>query len=1057
MHLQSVAIHGFRSLRDRVIGQLSAGVTILHSADSETRGDFVEFVRTVFSQRGADVHAGLWHAGHAAGSAGEIELHSGEKLSLNAPAGARLLPDWVDDGVFREICTPGTSESARFDRLVALCRASDQRLTLEAERRQAEQGLERIRAERDGNGLSGGLVHRISELRRQQGELQGRIAALRKPAETQAARIRELEQQRAETERQLQSVASEETRLQERVCQLESVQRFRAGQNSGATAAETAESLGQWKAITALMARELSVCRRQESGQLAGEALHLLQPKAEPSGERIFSQRAAAMQLCLQQAAAVAELLQAELRSLTEAATQRPADDGLRSLADTELQSALVAAQAACDSAKMEAGRLRAVATTTAESLERLRADLQPTLTLETLDQLRAAIAELEAETAQLEEQRRRLNQSEETLRDLLVAFAERPVFSLLEVAGAAVRRATGGEVRELRWGADGSLLAAIGGHAQAVPLAEVDAAVQDLIGLVLRLSLLQLRAQSGASVPLILNGVHLHAGDSWSAGTAAMLQSFAAAGQQIVVLTESCDVPEQQGRWLDVRAFPQPLAVQQQLPSATGLQAPATAAPAVPEPVVVAAELRVTAEPQTEVAESPAPQIAEPVAAVRVVESAAEPQTAAVAATVAAPLLQLHIADDAETAGENRQAGNWLFYLEADHGVDDLAGISLGELEALRTAGVQTIRELLGHTIPELEQLIRLKGFVVPVERLQALWGQAELAARVPLLRRGDAALLFAAGIHSAEELSRLRPETVYERVTGFQRSDAGARYRRAGRLIDRQQALNWARFGQFLRSLEDVYSTRSRFGAKTISKPAVRAASRRTARGGVPSSAAEVSAATVQNTPATEENPAVPVTKKRRRRVVADSTVASRRAKRTARREQLTGEHRVERAESDGGQQVAERVGGMRFFLSRTSSVATAPSIGPRTAELLQAAGLRTVEEFLSMTPERVSEKLNSRRITPTVVRQWQAQARLMCQIPELRSVDAQILVACGIVTPEALSERRPEQVLSSVQPLADSAEGQKLLKTAGQPDLATVTAWIQWAANARPFRAA
>ena len=58
MHLQSVAIHGFRSLRDRVIGQLSAGVTILHSADSETRGDFVEFVRTVFSQRGADVHAG---------------------------------------------------------------------------------------------------------------------------------------------------------------------------------------------------------------------------------------------------------------------------------------------------------------------------------------------------------------------------------------------------------------------------------------------------------------------------------------------------------------------------------------------------------------------------------------------------------------------------------------------------------------------------------------------------------------------------------------------------------------------------------------------------------------------------------------------------------------------------------------------------------------------------------------------------------------------------------------------------------------------------------------
>ena len=78
-------------------------------------------------------------------------------------------------------------------------------------------------------------------------------------------------------------------------------------------------------------------------------------------------------------------------------------------------------------------------------------------------------------------------------------------------------------------------------------------------------------------------------------------------------------------------------------------------------------------------------------------------------------------------------------------------------------------------------------------------------------------------------------------------------------------------------------------------------------------------------------------------------------------------------------------------------------------------------------------------------------------MCQIPELRAVDSQILVACGILTPEALSERGPEQVLLSVRPLSESAEGQKLLKTAGEPDLSTVTAWIQWAANARPFRAA
>jgi predicted nuclease with TOPRIM domain len=907
--------------------------------------------------------------------------------------------------------------------LLKLCRESDQRLTLESERRQAEEGLERIRTERDGNGLSGGLIHRISELRRQQGDLQGRIAALRKPAESLAARIRALEQQRAVLLPRLATFELRLAGLQERVRQLESVQRLRARRDTAATAEETAESLGQWKAITALMAREVAVCRRQESGLLAGAALQLLQSATQVSPDNLLSQRAAVMQQCLEQGLAVTELLQAELKRLTETAGEAvQADESLRLLADTELRAALSTAETERDCCSSELQQLQAELATVEQSLECLRGDLQPALTLETLDQLRATIAELEAETTQLEEQRRQLDQAEETVSELLAALSERPVYSLLETAGAALRRATGGEVRDLSWAVDGGLLVSPGGEPAAVSLHELDAAVQDLVGLVLRLSLLQLR---GANVPLILDGVHLHAGESWSAGTAAVLESFAAAGQQILVLAESCDLPDQQGRWLEVRPFP--ALVVEQLPTE-----PESSANVAPEPPVISAE---------------------------------EPSTA-----VAAPLLQLHVGEEVESAAEeplpaevadaglvvlpqsadahDPHASNWLFYLEADHGIEDLAGISLGELEALRAAGVLTVRDLLTRTIPQLEELARLKGFVVPVERLQALWGQAELAARVPLLRRGDAALLFAAGIHTAEELSRLRPETVYERVTRFQRSESGARFRRAGRLIDRQQALNWARFGQFLRSLEDVFQTRSRFGARTGVKSAVRAAVvRPVATRGESAVVSEAGAKSAEK----------PVAKKRRRKVEVDAATETRRAKRTARRQQLAAEHRVELPESEGGQLVAERVGGMRFFLSRTSSVASAPSIGPRTAELLQAAGLRTVEEFLSMTPERVSEKLNSRRITAAIVRQWQAQARLMCQIPELRAVDSQILVACGILTPEALSERGPEQVLLSVRPLSESAEGQKLLKTAGEPDLSTVTAWIQWAANARPFRAA
>jgi hypothetical protein len=153
----------------------------------------------------------------------------------------------------------------------------------------------------------------------------------------------------------------------------------------------------------------------------------------------------------------------------------------------------------------------------------------------------------------------------------------------------------------------------------------------------------------------------------------------------------------------------------------------------------------------------------------------------------------------------------------------------------------------------------------------------------------------------------------------------------------------------------------------------------------------------------------------------------------------------------------QPVERLGGMRFYLSRTSDVVQAPSIGPRTAELLHGAGVRTIEELLSVTAERLSEKLNQKRVTSEVVRRWQVQAQLVCRIPELRGHDAQILAACGITSPELLAGRSAEELLSAMRPFLESAEGRRILRNQDGPDLQEVSEWIQWAANARPLRAA
>ena len=145
------------------------------------------------------------------------------------------------------------------------------------------------------------------------------------------------------------------------------------------------------------------------------------------------------------------------------------------------------------------------------------------------------------------------------------------------------------------------------------------------------------------------------------------------------------------------------------------------------------------------------------------------------------------------------------------------------------------------------------------------------------------------------------------------------------------------------------------------------------------------------------------------------------------------------------------------MRFFLNRTSEVEKAPSIGPRTAQMLEAIGIRTVEDFVSMAADRLAEKLSHRRITKTIIQQWQCQSKLMCQIPELRGHDAQILVACGITTPEGLAARQPKELFAVVEPFSQSKEGERIIRNGRKPDLEEVTEWIQWAANARSMRAA
>ncbi len=1099
MILRDLRLSQFRTLRNFDAAGLSAGLTVFYAAGRQDSADWVESLRQILfghsapgavdfrgrptvglSDREAEFVDGEACVEHSAGvlslrrvpaeGRDRLQVTDAQGHSVSLPSGSPLAR-WVTRDVFQDVCTPGPQEAEQFETLLAACREAGGWQSAEAELRQAMAAVEQVRRDRDGNGLSGGLIHRISQLRCQQGELQSRIAVLRKPVPDFAERIEQLQSEQTSA---LEKIRCLEVRITELDADLLAVEAESVAEISetspsavpvGRSVQALTDSLEQWRAIRSLIRRECVagledgslrsqvdetvVGLRRTMGQLEQQLQQVTEPVVETTDglesaengvssvqlmkdellalqqrledyetqlkRRQSSRTAMLMKRSLQDVSDLVSLLESELNSAA------PGESGLQvggtgtagsaNGAFAERQAALQNEYSVCQQELVQnQHRLAEIEST----IVRLQAENSVTLTLEQLDQMRANYAELETQVTLLEEQRRQLDAAEDTLLELIVRLQTRSASGLFDAASEYLRRMTAGEFSALAQDATGGLCVRLQFHTELIPVYALDQSLRWMCGLALRLALLVEQAEHAAAAPLILNHCVPQVDEPRLTAILKLLAEVAGRGQQIVLLTDAPGIERQAClKSADLRTF-------------SPTVAPVAAVAPVPEPA--AAEVAK--------AETPALQIhawVEPEVVERDGETGHEAITTQQTSAV--------IAD---------KTTNWLFYLEADYGVEELAGISLGELEALRTSGILTVEDLLTHTVPQLEEATRQRGFLVSVERLQSLRGQAELASRVPMLRRGDAALLFAAGILSADDLRRLRPETVYERVTEFQRSEAGLRYRRSGRLIDRQQALNWARFGQFSRTVAEVRESRSRFGVRTV--PVTAAKLRVATESGGPAVRPATAAAS------TETGAGTVVTKKRRRRTPEDGAVQERRARRSARREQLSNQLRVDAEVTDVREAAAvERVGGMRFFLGRTSDVKSAPSIGPRTAELFHAAGVRTIEEFLSVPSERLAEKLGSKRISAALVRQWQTQAQLMCQIPELRSNDSQILVACGVSTPESLAGRTPEELLAKVLPFVDSGEGRRILRNGRKPDLAAVTEWIQWAANARPFRAA
>lgn len=145
------------------------------------------------------------------------------------------------------------------------------------------------------------------------------------------------------------------------------------------------------------------------------------------------------------------------------------------------------------------------------------------------------------------------------------------------------------------------------------------------------------------------------------------------------------------------------------------------------------------------------------------------------------------------------------------------------------------------------------------------------------------------------------------------------------------------------------------------------------------------------------------------------------------------------------------------LKFYLNLGDQLEAAPSIGAKTAERFEAIDVLTVDQFLKQTAESMATKLNYKRITADVIREWQHQARLVCRIPNLRGHDAQLLVGCDITEPETLATMQPQSLLDVILPYAESKEGIRIIRNGKKPDLEEINDWIAWAAEMRSIQAA
>lgn len=141
---------------------------------------------------------------------------------------------------------------------------------------------------------------------------------------------------------------------------------------------------------------------------------------------------------------------------------------------------------------------------------------------------------------------------------------------------------------------------------------------------------------------------------------------------------------------------------------------------------------------------------------------------------------------------------------------------------------------------------------------------------------------------------------------------------------------------------------------------------------------------------------------------------------------------------------QRLIRRVSGYQQ-LTEASLIEECPSLDATTAARMRALGVDRVGDLLSTDPQWLADHLRLSGVTEDSVRRWQAEAKLLCSLSQLRPFDARVLAGAGIRHPRQLAEMHPSQLLDRVERFLATDRGREILRSGNSYELSRITSWI------------